>query len=279
MRNGCCQRRLYPRAGRARLSPLRIYGWLHCCCPKMTPMPIFPSFVSDNRSSYNALMLHLQGNVSRRFNLIANYTLSNANTWGCVLGELFDYVNGVCDPNDPSGRGDYGPSGEDVTSRFTLAGIVFVPGGFQVTTLIQAESARPITLTTPVDVNGLGDPTTIGAVINGVQTTMDQFRGTPYVQVDLRVTRPFPLEERWRICPLSNFSICSIAIILAPTCHRHFRPCHACHNLFNATHLCPTPACTYRSPTRTSCGARRGPRRFSLAREPRLAFHSPPSWE
>ena len=50
-------------------------------------------FRSDNRSSYNALMLHAQGNM-RRFNLVANYTLSKAQTWGCLLGELFDYVNG-----------------------------------------------------------------------------------------------------------------------------------------------------------------------------------------
>ena len=71
-------------------------------------------FRSDNRSSYNALMLHLQGNVSRRFNLVANYTFSKAQTWGCVLGELFDYVNGVCDPQHAFAPGDYGPSGEDV---------------------------------------------------------------------------------------------------------------------------------------------------------------------
>ncbi len=46
-------------------------------------------FESDNRSSYNALMLHVQGNI-RRFSLVANYTFSKAQTWGCVLGELFD---------------------------------------------------------------------------------------------------------------------------------------------------------------------------------------------
>ncbi len=97
-------------------------------------------FKSDNRSSYNALLLHLQGNVTRRFNLVANYTLSSAKTWGCVLGELFDYVNGVCDPLNPFRPGDYGPSGEDVTSRFVFAGTFYVPGGFQLSTLIQAEN-------------------------------------------------------------------------------------------------------------------------------------------
>ncbi|MFY9675552.1 MAG: TonB-dependent receptor, partial [Terriglobales bacterium] len=52
-------------------------------------------FESNNRSSYNALMLHAQGNM-HRFSVVANYTLSKAQTWGCLLGELFDYVDGVC---------------------------------------------------------------------------------------------------------------------------------------------------------------------------------------
>ena len=65
--------------------------------------------------------------------------------------------------------------------------------------LIQSESASPITLTTPVDANGFGDPSNNRAVINGVQTTLDQFRGTPHFQVDLRVTRPFQLKERRQI--------------------------------------------------------------------------------
>jgi hypothetical protein len=212
---------------------------------QMANVPNLSVFKSDNRSSYNAMMLHLQGNVSRRFNLTANYVLSSAKTWGCVLGELWDYVNGVCNPGNPFGPGDYGPSGEDVTSRFTLAGIVYVPGGFEVSTLIQAETARPITLTTPVDVNGFGDPTNNRAVINGVQTTLDEFRGTPYVQVDLRVTRPFQVGERWRIIPFVEFFnlfnrnnpganyVTDISALPTPV-----------NSLYNATALCPTPACS-----------------------------------
>ena len=110
------------------------------------PYPTATVFRSDNRSSYNALMLHLQGNI-RRFNLVANYTLSKAQTWGCLLGELFDYVNGVCDPLNAFRPGDYGPSGEDVRHRFVLAGTVHVPGGFEVSSVAQFESARPITIT------------------------------------------------------------------------------------------------------------------------------------
>jgi hypothetical protein len=211
---------------------------------QMANVPNLAVFKADNRSSYNAMMLRVQGNVNRRFNLTSTYVLASAKTWGCVLGELWDYVNGVCNPQNPFGPGDYGPSGEDVVSRFSLAGIVYIPGGFQVSTLIQAETARPITLTTPVDVNGFGDPTNNRAVINGVQTTMDQFRGTPYVQVDLRVTRPFTVKERWQILPFVEFFnlfnrnnpganyVTDISALPTPV-----------DNLYNATHLCPSPAC------------------------------------
>jgi len=177
---------------------------------QLAVVPNVNVFESDNRSSYNGLMLHLQGNM-RRFNLVANYTLSKAQTWGCVLGELFDYVDGVCEvpsgfPNagqlDAFGPGDYGPSGEDVRHRFVLAGIVHIPGGFELSTVNQLESARPITITT-ADNSGR-----ISISLNNgpdVYTSLDEFRGTPYIQSDLRVTRPFKINERWQVDPFIEF--------------------------------------------------------------------------
>lgn len=160
-------------------------------------VPNLNVFRSDNRSSYDALMIHLQGNVSRRINLVANYTLAKAQTWGCVLGELFDYVNGVCDPLHAFGPGDYGPSGEDVRHRFVLAATVYLPGKFELTTLTQGEGARPFTITTA---DGSGR-----VAVNGVTTSLDQFRGRAYIQMDLRVSRPFKFGERWEIRPFAEF--------------------------------------------------------------------------
>jgi hypothetical protein len=162
-------------------------------------------FEADNRSSYNGLMLHLQGSMSR-FSLVANYTFSKAQTWGCVLGELFDYVDGVCQV--PSGfanagtlsafgPGDYGPSGEDVRHRFVFAGTFHIPGGIELSTINQLESARPITITT-ADNSGR-------IYVNGVYTSLDEFRGTPYIQSDLRVARPIKLNERWQLYPFAEF--------------------------------------------------------------------------
>jgi len=216
---------------------------------QMANVPEISVFRSDNRSSYNGLMFHLQGNIAKRFSLIVNYTLSRANTWGCVLGELFDYVDGVCNPLKPFGRGDYGPSGEDVTSRAVIAGVFHVPAGFQLSLLTQLESGRPITLTTPVDVNGFGDTSTDRAIVNGVQTTLDQLRGTPFIQVDLRVTRPFRIHDRWTLSPFIEFFnlfnrnnpganyVTDISALPVPV-----------NNLANATAFCLNAACTNSQP-------------------------------
>ncbi|MGH9393698.1 MAG: TonB-dependent receptor domain-containing protein, partial [Terriglobales bacterium] len=141
-------------------------------------VPDLTVFRTDNRSRYDALALHLQGNLSRRFSLTLNYTFASADTWGCVLGELFDYVNGVCNPLHAFAPGDYGPSGEDVRHRLVAAGTYHAPGGLELSSIAQAESARPFTLTTPVSVNGVGDTLDDRAVVNGVQTSLDGLRAT-----------------------------------------------------------------------------------------------------
>jgi hypothetical protein len=200
-------------------------------------------FRSDNRSSYNALMLRLQGNVTDRFSLVAHYTLAKAETWGCVLGELFDYVNGVCDPNHAFTPGDYGPSGEDVRHRFVLAGTLRVPGGFELTTLTQAESARPFTI---VNADGSGRIS-----VNGVPESLDEVRGTPYLQVDLRVARPFRFGDRWELNPFVEFFnlfnrnnpganyVTSITLLPVP-------PGQA--QAGNITDICTNPACSTTQP-------------------------------
>ena len=194
---------------------------------------------SDNRSSYKALKVHLQGNVSKRLSLVANYTLSSAKTWGCVLGELFDYVNGVCNPFDAFAPGDYGPSGEDVTHRAVLVGTIHAPGGFELSFLSQAESGRPITLT-----NADGSDR---AVVDGVKTTLDEFRGTPYIQTDLRVSRPIKFRDRSTATPFIEFFnlfnrnnpganyVTNVAILPV-------------NDPNNVTALCLNPSCTQSTP-------------------------------
>ena len=116
-----------------------------------------------------------------------------------------------------------------------------VPAGIEVTFLSQAETARPITLTTPV-----GDR----AVINGVKSSLDQFRGAPYVQTDLRASRPIKFRERWTLTPFVEFFnlfnrnnpgnnfVSNISALPTPV-----------NNLANVTSICLNPpSCTQNRP-------------------------------
>jgi hypothetical protein len=166
--------------------------------------PDISVFRTDNRSRYDGLSFAVNHSFSQRFSMTAHYTLAKATTWGATVGELFDYVNGVSSVTNPFGPGDHGPSGEDVRHRFVLVGTVHLPGKFEVSTLSQFESARPYTLGTGTDINGDGAPND-RAVINGVQTTLDQFRGAPFAQVDLRVSRSFRINERLSVKTFAEF--------------------------------------------------------------------------
>ncbi len=209
-------------------------------------------FESDNRSSYNALMLHLQGNMGR-FSLTANYQLSKAETWGCLLGELFDYVDGVCrNPNtgllDAFGPGDYGPSGENVTHRFVFAGTLRLPGGFELSTVNQVESARPVTITTADNTGRI--------YVNGVYTSLDEFRGRPYIQSDLRVSRPFKIGERWQINPFIEFfnlfnrnnpgANYAVNVVQLPVPQSQMQP--NAQGITNVTSICTNASCTLTAP-------------------------------
>ncbi len=58
-------------------------------------------------------------------------------------------------------------------------------------TLTQAEGARPFTITTADESARIS--------VNGVPTSLDAFRGTPFIQADLRFSRPVRIGERWQI--------------------------------------------------------------------------------
>jgi hypothetical protein len=208
-------------------------------------------FRTDNRSRYDGATFMVQHRFSNRFELTAHYTLASASTWGATVGELFDYVNGVSNVNNPFGPGDHGPSGEDVRHRFVLAGLVELPGKIEVSMLAQLESARPFTIATPADVNNDGVAND-RAVVNGVQTSLDQFRGTPFIQVDMRVSREFAIHERIKVRPFVEFFnlfnrvnpgnnfIQDISAFPTPV-----------NDLSNATAFCLNPACTQTMPIKS----------------------------
>jgi hypothetical protein len=208
-------------------------------------------FRTDNRSQYDGVSFVVQHN-SRWLNATAHYTLANATTWGATVGELFDYVNGVSDVRNPFGSGDHGPSGEDVRHRFVVAGTAHLPWKFEVSMLSQFESARPFTMADGADdLNGDGIVGNDRVIVNGIQTSLDQFRGTPFAQVDMRVSREFKIGERGTLVPFAEFFnllnrqnpgnnyVGDVAGLPVPV-----------DNTANVTALCLDPACTVTKPVR-----------------------------
>lgn len=147
----------------------------------------------------------VQHSFSRHFDLSAHYTLAKATTFGGTVGELFDYVNEVSDVRNAFGPGDHEPSGEDVRHRIVIAGTWQAPFKLELTTLSQFESARPFAIGTPVDINDDGLDTNDRAVINGMQARLDQFRGAPFAQIDLRVSCSFRTGEHVSLRPFVEF--------------------------------------------------------------------------
>ena len=133
--------------------------------------------------------------------------------------------------------------GEDVTDRFVLAGTLHIPGGIELTTITQAESARPFTITTATNTGRIS--------VNGVPESLDEVRGTPYIQTDLRVSRPFRLGERWDVRPFVEFFnlfsrnnpganyVTNIALLPVPSGQAQ---------LGNITDICTNEACTATQP-------------------------------
>jgi hypothetical protein len=88
-------------------------------------------------------------------------------------------------------------------------------------------------------------------LINGVRTTLDEFRGTPYIQADLRVSRPFNFHDRWSLIPFVEFFnlfnrnnpganyVTNVSLLPVP-------PSQA--QTGNITAVCTNPACTATQP-------------------------------
>ena len=112
-----------------------------------------------------------------------------------------------------------------------------------------ASTTSPSANKSPADIGNDGFSGNDRAVIDGVQTSLDQFRGTPFYQVDLRVSRNINLGERLQLRPFAEFFnlfdrqnpgnnyVGDISALPTPV-----------NDLSNATSFCLNAACTQTTP-------------------------------
>jgi hypothetical protein len=165
-------------------------------------------YTSWGESWYRGLTLSLSKRFSRRYQLLASYTLSEAEDLTTDFQSIFpeDMGRGR-NPADPTGlplgfdpRREKGPASHDQRHRFVLSGLVRLPYEVQVSSIVTAASGRPYTALAGADLNGDG---------NGGGTPFDRARRNPadpassvgrnaetmagQFNVDLRLSKRFSL--------------------------------------------------------------------------------------
>lgn len=187
---------------------------------------------SIDRSRYDGLNLSYRRRLARRVSINSSYVLSRAVCYRCYLGAA-SFRNRPADPFNPFAKSDFGYAPSDERHRFVFSGIIDLPWGIQVAPILQAASARPFDPNTTTNVLGFGqssglarpavvpannphDYTTYAnqsaaaqraALASGaaVLARYDSLRGSPFFQLDTRVSKSFKLGERYNLKLLSQF--------------------------------------------------------------------------
>jgi hypothetical protein len=98
--------------------------------------------VSSGRSRYDGMNISYRRRLHDRFTVNATYTLSRALAYN---GNSAAFRNRPFNPFSYFAAHDLGPTPNDTRHRFSMSGLVNLPGGFQVAPILQWESARPYT--------------------------------------------------------------------------------------------------------------------------------------
>lgn len=186
---------------------------------------------SVGRSRYDGLNISYRRRLHDGFTVNATYTLSRALAYN---GNSSAFRNRAWNPFSYFDPSEIGPTPNDSRHRFSMGGVVNLPGGFQVAPIMQWESARPYTVGYggAVDVLGVGGgrgtshvvvfndrPDDLRATLTAFgdpgasnanrilyrnclrsgqcsHASFDNFRGQPFFQLDARVTKNFRIRER-----------------------------------------------------------------------------------
>jgi outer membrane receptor protein involved in Fe transport len=175
----------------------------------------FRTNVSTGRSEYTGVNFGLRRRHQNGWSYNAWYSLSSAkSTTGNASDELDS--NNIVDITDPFGDVQYGPSARtDARHRLNITGVFEVPGGFQISPIFRFRSALPVWIIENIDLNNDGqnndlparayrlvsvnDDGTAEVEETGDCETINCGRGSSFSQLNLRVSKSFPLGGRARI--------------------------------------------------------------------------------
>jgi outer membrane receptor protein involved in Fe transport len=175
----------------------------------------FRTNVSTGESRYTGVNVGVRRRHQNGWSYNAWYSLSEAlSTTGNASDELDS--NNIQNILDPFGDVQFGPSARsDARHRINVTGVFEIPGGFQISPIFRFRSALPVNIIENIDRNADGQNNDIPATAYGFDglddsgtrkikelgacETINCGRGAPFSQLNLRVSKSFPLAGRARI--------------------------------------------------------------------------------
>ena len=198
-------------------------------------------FTSTNRSLFDSWTTSLKYRGRRAF-YTASYVLSSSRAWGGQPTASYSGNGVAIAPEQQFRPEEFGPTRIDERHRIVISGVFNVPGGFELAPIMQLASARPYSAIAGLDVDGDGRTTvdricagvdpftvlqslvantgvpaaarTLGCTQAKVNDIREGFvvrngqierRSGRFFNVDLRLTRIFPVGEHVKIKPYANF--------------------------------------------------------------------------
>jgi outer membrane receptor protein involved in Fe transport len=167
--------------------------------------------VNGGQSRYDGLILGVRRRMSSGVDFSASYTLAKATSNIGAASDELD-ANYIQDVTNPFAEVQHGPSGRtDARHRVSASAVIRAPWGFQVAPFFLFRSALPVFTFEGVDLNRDGNNNNITAKAYqydglgkapkeiGDCKTVNCSRGAAAAQMNLRISKSFPLVGRARV--------------------------------------------------------------------------------
>jgi hypothetical protein len=144
---------------------------------------------SSAHSSYDGMSLSAIAQISRRTQVTANYTLSRTHD---DSNDGPYSINAALNPFALKTERAF--SNLDVRNILNVAGIFNLPAGFKLNPLVVVRSGAPYTGLIGFDIQNDANDFNDRALINGIETPRNLYRGPTFSDADLRLVKDFTLK-------------------------------------------------------------------------------------
>jgi hypothetical protein len=185
---------------------------------------------TNNRSLFDSVNFELKKRFSRNFLLNTSYVLSWSRSWGGRPTASYGGTGQAIARANQFLPNEWGPTNFDQLHRFVVSGLYYLPAGFEIGSILQANSASPVNFRSGADTDGdgrttldrvcVGTPVTPGTPVTAApacqEVPVNSLRGHAFFQWDLTTAKRFKFGEKtslrlfWEFHNVTNhFNICS----------------------------------------------------------------------